>query len=168
MKTIKTLIFVCFILLTVNKISAQYGNQYGYGNQNGYGNSTNRGFGNGNSGLNRIEQPSQAPSAEDIEKQRAKNLEILIEKLKTKLELDELQVIAISDVINKSTRTENILMKKETDDAQKTLDMQAIAETTDRKIMEMLNKTQKEKFLYMKNNPEEFSNVDKKKKKTKK
>ena len=148
-----------FVLLFSNIAFGQFGNQNGFGGQGGYGNGRN-----GQSSMN-LPDENRGPSAEETEKSKKERFDFIINKLKTEIELDELQVIAVSNIITASIKSQGILMKQEIDQAQKVKDLQALSETTDRKIMEMLNKTQKEKYLFLKDNPK---SLDVKKKKTKK
>ena len=143
MKTIQTVLLFTFMLLSMNTVSAQYGNN-GYGN--GYG---NNGYGNGYGGNNRM---GSAMNQERYpEKQKEIPVEVtvgkIVDNLKTEINLDELQVIAISNVLKESIKEQGILMKDETSSQEnKIKEIQALSETTNRKITEFLNKDQKEKF----------------------
>lgn len=139
MKPIQILLVSAFLLLSANTISAQYGNGYG----NGYG---GNGYGNGgrmsqmNSGMSQErEKPKEIPVEVTVGK--------IIERLKTAVNLDELQVIAISNILTESIRSQGIIIKQENSQADKIKDMKALSEITDSKVMVLLNKDQKEKYL---------------------
>lgn len=139
MKPIQILLVSAFLLLSANTISAQYGNGYG----NGYG---GNGYGNGgrmsqmNSGISQErEKPKEIPVEVTVGK--------IIERLKTAVNLDELQVIAISNILTESIRSQGIIIKQENSQADKIKDIKALSEITDSKVMVLLNKDQKEKYL---------------------
>lgn len=139
MKPIQILLVSAFLLLSANTISAQYGNGYG----NGYG---GNGYGNGgrmsqmNSGMSQErEKPKEIPIEVTVGK--------IIERLKTAVNLDELQVIAISNILTESLRSQGIIIKQENSQVDKIKDMKALSEITDSKVMVLLNKDQKEKYL---------------------
>ena len=143
MKPIQILLVSAFLLLSANTISAQYGNGYGNGyGGNGYGN----GYGSGgrmsqmNSGISQErEKPKEIPVEVTVGK--------IIERLKTAVNLDELQVIAISNILTESIRSQGIIIKQENSQADKIKDIKALSEITDSKVMVLLNKDQKEKYL---------------------
>ncbi len=145
MKTFKKLVITLFILFSINTVCAQYGN-------NGYGN----GYGRANNGMNQMNQGSQdeKPIEVPIEKLTAE----FMEKITPAINLDELQVIAISNVIKESIRTQRILLKQNFSEADQQKNFEALSETTDRKIGEFLNKDQKEKYILFK---EEIKNPSK-------
>ena len=153
MKQIQTILIFAFVVLATNTISAQYGNGgYNNGYNNGYGN--NRGM---NSGMNQSmsqQKPKEIPVEETVGK--------IMERLKPELILDELQAIAISNILNESIRTQGMLIKAEVSQEDKMKNIEALSETTDRKITELLNKDQKEKYITLN---EEAKNPKKSKKK---
>jgi hypothetical protein len=157
MKTIQTVLLFAFMLLSIHTISAQYGNN-GYGN-NGYG---GNGYGNRmNSGMGQDRQP-QKPREIPVEETVGK----IMDQFKTEINLDELQVIAISNVFTESIREQGILLKNESNSQEdKIKEIEALSETTNRKIMGFLNPDQKEKFLVL---IEENKNPKKAKSKKKK
>ncbi|MEZ7500653.1 hypothetical protein QO200_18200 [Flavobacterium sp. Arc3] len=140
MKTIQILFVLALMLLSIDTVSAQYGNN-GYGN-NGYGNNSGGYGGNG--------RMSQIPQASSQEKPKEIPVEVtvgkIMEKIKTELNLDALQEIAISNVLKESLRSQGILIKAETPQEQKIEEIKALSETTDRKINEFLNEDQKAKY----------------------
>ena len=114
---------------------AQFG-QGGYG-QNGYGQGGYRGnqMGNQMGTQSRPETIKERPIEETVKK--------IVDKLKIQLTLDELQVIAISNLITENMKKQNAVMKKEASNDDKTSEMKAISEKTDLDIMILLNKSQK-------------------------
>ena len=138
MKTIQILFVLTFMLLSIDTVSAQYGNNsYGGG---GYG---NNGYG-GNGRMNQMNQGQSQEKPKDIP------VEVTVGKIMVKLTpeltLDALQEIAISNVLKESIRSQGILLKAETGQEQKIKEIQALSETTDRKINEFLNEDQKIKY----------------------
>jgi hypothetical protein len=143
MKDIKSTLGIILFLLITNTLSAQYGNGgYGGGMGNsGYGNS-----GYGRNGMSQMQQrepekPKEIPAEESAIK--------IVNAIKDKLQLDELQVIAITNVVTNSLKQQGIILKKDNNDQEKIEDIKALSETTDRKIMELLSKEQKEKYKIM-------------------
>ncbi|WP_339921585.1 hypothetical protein [uncultured Flavobacterium sp.] len=138
MKTIQILFVLALMLLSIDTASAQYGN-------NGY---SNGGYGGGGYGRNnRMNQMPQGPS-QDKPKEIPVEVTVgkIMEKLKPELNLDVLQEIAISNVLIESIRSQGILLKAETAQDQKIKEIQALSETTDRKINDFLNEDQKVKY----------------------
>jgi hypothetical protein len=142
MKTIQIVFVLALMLLSINTVFAQYGNN-GYGN-NGYGN---------NGRNNRMNQMPQGPS-QDKPKEIPVEVTVgkIMEKLTPELNLDVLQEIAISNVITESMRSQGVLLKAETSQEQKVKEIQALSETTDRKINEFLNEDQKIKYKELNEN----------------
>ena len=148
MKTLQNLLALSFILFSIGTVSAQYGNG-GYGN--GYGN----GYGGGNGyGSGRMSQMGGMNQQSQPEKPKEIPVEVtvgkIIDRMKPEINLDELQVIAISNVLTESIRTQGILMKQVTNQEDQIKDFKALSETTDRKIMDFLNEDQKPKYLAFK------------------
>ncbi|SEA04838.1 hypothetical protein SAMN05443667_101742 [Flavobacterium gillisiae] len=137
MKTIQILFVLALMLLSIDTASAQYGN-------NGY---SNGGGGGGYGRNNRMNQMPQGPS-QDKPKEIPVEVTVgkIMEKLKPELNLDVLQEIAISNVLIESIRSQGILLKAETAQEQKIKEIQALSETTDRKINDFLNEDQKVKY----------------------
>lgn len=142
MKTLK-IITSLLLLFSMQTLLAQYG-QGGYG-QGGYGQG---GYGQGGYGSNRMGGQNQqmgnqsrpvAPKERPIEETVNK----IVDKLKTQLTLDELQVIAINNIITESMKKQNAVMKKEGGNDDKISEIKAISEKTDLDIMILLNKDQK-------------------------
>ncbi|WP_291101726.1 MULTISPECIES: hypothetical protein [unclassified Flavobacterium] len=147
MKTLQIILVSTFLLLSINTISAQYGGYGGGGYGGGYGGG---GYGGGmNRGMNRDmnqESHQEKPKEIPVEVTVAK----IIDEMKTEINLDELQTIAISNVLTESIRTQGILLKQVASQEDQIKDFKALSETTDRKIMEFLNEDQKPKYLAFK------------------
>ena len=137
MKLIQALFILLFVVLFFDSANAQYGNN---GYNNGYGNNygSNRRM---NSGMDQS-MSQQKPKEIPVEVTVAK----IMEQIKPELILDELQVIAISNILIESMRTQGMLMKAEVSQDEKIANFTALNEVTDRKIMELLNNDQKEKY----------------------
>jgi hypothetical protein len=99
MKTIQILFVLALVLLSVDTVSAQYGN-------NGYGGGGN-GYGNGRN--NQMSQMPQGPS-HDQPKEIPVEVTVgkIMENFKSQLNLDALQEIAISNVLTDSMRSQGI------------------------------------------------------------
>ena len=155
MKLIQKIVLPLFVLLYSQTISAQYGN--GYGN-NGYGN----GNGYGSNSMGQMDQGSQQESEKVIP------VEVTVSKVMKEMtpaiNLDELQVIAISNVLKESMNTQGRILKLNATQEEQMENFKILGETTDRKILEFLNKDQKEKYLVFK---EESKNPKKSKSKKK-
>ncbi len=155
MKLIQKIVLPLFVLLYSQTISAQYGN--GYGN-NGYGN----GNGYGSNSMGQMDQGSQQESEKVIP------VEVTVSKVMKEMtpaiNLDELQVIAISNVLKESMNTQGRILKLNATQEEQMENFKILGETTDRKILEFLNKDQKEKYLIFK---EESKNPKKSKSKKK-
>lgn len=154
MKTFQTIVTSIVVLFSINIISAQYGNN-GYGN--GYGN--NNAYGGRNNQINQSNEPEK-PKEIPIEVTVAK----IMEDMKPAINLDELQVIAISNVLAESIREQGILIKQNYNQEDQIKNFQALSEITDRKIIEFLSKEQKEKYLLFKENRNKPKKKESKKK----
>jgi len=129
----KAFLILIVVLLSSNEVSAQFGNG-GFGNGGG----NNRGMNSGMQEQRTPEKPKEIPVEVTVAK--------IIEQIKSPLNLDELQVIAISNILSENIRTQGMLIKAEVPQEAKMENLKALAEVTDRKIMDMLNADQKEKF----------------------
>jgi len=87
------------------------------------------------------EKPKEIPAEEHAKK--------IVSNIKEKLQLDELQVIAITNIVTNSLKQQGVILKKDNSDEDKMEDIKALSETMDRKIMELLSKNQKEKYQTM-------------------
>lgn len=158
------------MLLSITSVSAQYGgNGYGGGYGNGYGGNNYRGGMNQmGSAMNQQSQPEK-PKEIPAEVTAANIVDIM----KPALNLDELQVIAISNVITESLKAQGVLLKQEYSQEDQIKNFEALSETTDRKINQFLSKEQKEKYTAFKEDrknqkqPKEKSKSKKEKKKEK-
>ena len=132
-KAFQSLVLLGFVLLFANTMTAQYGNG-GYGN--GYG--SNR----------RMNSAMDQPRTQDKPKEIPVEVTVgkIMERLKPELVLDELQVIAIGNILTESMRNQGMLIKAEVSQEEKIKNITVLSETTDRKIMELLNIDQKEKY----------------------
>ena len=159
MKTTRSFIVNVFMLLFITAISAQYGGN-GYGN-NGYGGGGgyNRGGGMNQmgGGINQNAQPEK-PKEIPAEVSAAK----IVEQMKPDLNLDELQIIAISNVLAESIRTQGILLKQNFSNEDQIKNFQALSETTDRKINQFLSPEQREKYLVFKEDRKKQKKPEKK------
>ena len=139
MKIIKSFAISALLLLSIQTISAQYGNNgYGGGGYggNGYGNS-----GRMNSGMSQDrgqDKPKEISADETINK--------VMLKLKPAVSLDELQEIAISNILLESIKRQGVILKQETNQNDQIKDLQILSENTERKVIELLNEDQKEKY----------------------
>jgi hypothetical protein len=92
-------------------------------------------MGNQMGAQSRPETVKERPIEETVKK--------IVDKLKIQLTLDELQEIAISNLITENMKKQNAVMKKEDSNDDKTSELKAISEKTDLEIMILLNKSQK-------------------------
>mgnify|MGYP000670995118 FL=1 len=167
MKPIQKLVVLVFLFTSFNSAFAQYSNS-------GYGGGYNRGYGSGYGGGSRMSQMNGGMSQER-DKPKEIPVEVTVGKimdnLKSRIDLDELQVIAISNILTESIRSQGIIMKQETSQEAKINDIKALSEITDSKVMVLLNSDQKEKYLLMKDefkNPKKSKSDKKSKKEAKK
>ena len=150
MKTIQSTFVLLIMLLSINTISAQYGNGYGGGGYggNGYGGGgygSGRGMNQMNSGMNQDNHPDK-PKEIPVEVTVGK----IMDEMKVAVNLDELQVIAISNVLIESMKSQGMILKIVTNQDDQIKDFKALSETTDRKINDFLNEDQKPKYLAFK------------------
>nr|WP_314896004.1 hypothetical protein [uncultured Flavobacterium sp.] len=156
MKIVQSLLVGAFMLLSINTISAQYGNNgYGGGGYGGYG---GNGYGSGrmNSSMDQgrsQEKPKEIPVEETVGK--------IMVRLKPALVLDELQEIAIANILTESIKQQGVILKQETNQSDQIKNIQILSENTERKVVELLNDDQKEKYKVFK---EESKNPKKSKK----
>ncbi len=86
------------------------------------------------------------PSAVEIEKAKANQVDKYIAYLKTELTLDELQVIAIKNEIASNLKNIDIVAKKETSEEDKAKEIKALTDRTEIIIISYLTTEQKEKY----------------------
>ena len=137
MKTLK-IITSLLLLFSMQTLLAQYG-QGGYG-QGGYGQG---GYGSNRMGGQNQQMGNQSRPVAAKEHPIEETVNKIVDKLKTQLTLDELQVIAINNIITESMKKQNAVMKKEGGNDDKISEIKAISEKTDLDIMILLNKEQK-------------------------
>ncbi len=161
MKPTHTLFILAFTLFCFNSVSAQYGNGY----NNGYGGG---GYGRGGGmGMDRsmmggpqpnTSKPKEIPAEETAAK--------IVEQMKPEVKLDDLQAIAITNVIADSMREQGVLLKNENSSQdQKIEQMTALRESTTKKITAFLNPDQIEKYTTFMANFKEIKKTKNKKKK---
>jgi len=158
MRTRQTFLVFAFILLSITSVSAQYGgNGYGGGGYggNGYGGGMNQ-MGSAMNQQSQPEKPKEIPADVTAAK--------IVEEMKPALNLDELQAIAITNVLIESLNTQGRILKQDSTQDEQMKDFQALSESTDRKINQFLSKEQKEKYLVFK---EDRKNQKKSKEKSK-
>ncbi|HEY6143987.1 MAG TPA: hypothetical protein VIV55_11285 [Flavobacterium sp.] len=136
MKATKTFLVFTFILLSISSVSAQYG----YGT-NPYGGRTN-------SGMSQLSQPSEPNKPKEVPAEKiAANA---VEEMKPALNLDELQAIAISNILTESLNKEGRIRKQGLTQDDLVKEYKLLSENTDRQINQFLNKEQKEKYVLYK------------------
>lgn len=146
MKSMK-IISSIILLFTIHSISAQYG-QGGYGGygQGGYGQG---GYGQGGMGNGMVGNPNMQNQQRSQPKEPAieETVKKVVDRLNEQLKLDELQVIAISNIITQNIKKQNAIIKKEDGgNEEKATELKAISEKMDLDIMILLNKDQKVKY----------------------
>lgn len=142
MRTIQSITLIAFVLLSINIASAQFGNNGMGGNgMNQRGNGMNQ-MGSSMGQQSQPEKPKEIPAEVTAA--------AIMEDMKPALNLDELQVIAVSNVLTESIKTQGVLLKQEYNQEDQIKNFQALAESTDRKINQFLNPEQKEKYLAFK------------------
>ena len=147
---------IAFFSLFITSISvcAQGYNRYNGQRNNGFSDSDAQ-----------LRNNTEKPSAEEIEKNRATQIDRLMNKLKTELTLDELQFIAIKNEVTSNNKAIEIVIKKENSEEAKTEEIKAMMEKSEKTINSYLNAIQKEKYKLLK---EEAQSPNKKKKSKKK
>ena len=143
MKIVIKTITISFILLAFHIASAQYGNSGMYGGS-GMGGGMNR-MGNQQS-MQNTNNYGRNKSPEDVEKERAENLNKSIEKLSKDLELDDLQIIVIKKEIEDGSKKVVAVTKSESSQEDKIKEIEAINEKMDRTINTYLSTDQKVKY----------------------
>jgi hypothetical protein len=140
MKSIK-IISTLILLFSIQTISAQFG-QGGYG---GYGQGgMGMGMGNGMGGNPNMQNQQRSQPKEPAIEETVKKV---VDRLNQQLKLDELQVIAISNIITQNIKKQNAIIKKEEGgNEEKAAELKAISEKMDLDIMILLNKDQKVKY----------------------
>lgn len=119
---------------------------------------------------NSMSNPNQnfEPTKEEIEKIREDNLNKLMTKLTEDLNLDALQVIAIKQIYADNVKKQGIILKKEESEEYKSKALKSLSESTEEKVIALLNPQQKEKYQLLKNDVESGKEKKKEKGKAKK
>jgi hypothetical protein len=159
MNTKQKFIASLIILISINSVAAQYGNN-GYGGGyggNGYGSNNRMNQMGGMNQRSEPEKPKEVPNEEIVAK--------YMEDLKPAIGLDELQTIAIANVLLESVNAQGRILKLNLSQDEQMKEFQLLSENTDKKINNFLNKDQKDKYLVYK---EERKNPKKSKSKRKK
>jgi hypothetical protein len=144
MKSIK-IICTLILMFSMQSISAQFGQGGMGGGMGGMGGGMGQGgmMGGGMNG-NRNMQPQRSQPKEPAIEETVKKV---VDRLNQQLILDELQVIAISNIITENIKKQNAIIKKEEGgNEEKANELKAIAEKMDLDIMILLNKDQKAKY----------------------
>ncbi|KAF2332565.1 hypothetical protein [Flavobacterium daemonense] len=167
MKPTNRFFLLIFTLCCINAASAQYGGGYG-GYNNGYGGGYGSGYGRGGGmGMDRsmMAGPQSAPSKpKEIPAQETASR--IVEQMKPELNLDELQAIAITNVLADSVKEQGVLLKNESSSqSEKMEQIKALRESTNKKITAFLNPDQIEKYNTFMNNFKEVKKDKSKKKK---
>jgi hypothetical protein len=160
MKTTTILLASLFILISINTVSAQYGNN-GYGG-NGYGN----GYGNSMNQMGAMNQRSQPEKPKEIPTEEI--VAKYMEDMKPAVGLDELQVIAISKVLVESVNAQGRISKLNLSQEDLMKEYKLLTEGTDKKILNYLNKDQKDKYLTFKEEKKQSKKPKSKEKKKEK
>lgn len=159
-----------FTIFCFNSVSAQYGNGYnnGYGGGGYGGGYGNGGYGRGGGmGMDRSmmggpQGNTSKPKEIPVEETAAK----IVEQMKPEVNLDELQAIAITNVLADSLKEQGILLKNEgSSQDQKIEQIKALRESTTKKITAFLNPDQVTKYTSFMENFKEIKKPSKSKKK---
>ncbi|SHM58715.1 hypothetical protein [Flavobacterium chilense] len=170
MKPIQSLFLLVFTIFCFNSVSAQYGNGYnnGYGGGGYGGGYGNGGYGRGGGmGMDRSmmggpQGNTSKPKEIPVEETAAK----IVEQMKPEVNLDELQAIAITNVLADSLKEQGILLKNEgSSQDQKIEQIKALRESTTKKITAFLNPDQVTKYTSFMENFKEIKKPSKSKKK---
>jgi hypothetical protein len=161
MKTTHKFLASLILLISIHTVAAQM-------NNNGFG-------GNGSNRMNQMggmsqmggmnqrsepEKPKEIPAEEIVAK--------YMEDMKPAVGLDELQTIAVANVLVESINAQGRITKLNLPQEDLMNEYKALAESTDRKINNFLNKDQKEKYLAFKDEMKQPKKVKDKKKDKKK
>lgn len=158
MKTTPYFVTILFFLISIHTVSAQYNNN-GYGG-NGYGRNNGMNQMGAMSQRSQPEPPKETPPEEMVAK--------FMEEMKPEVGLDELQTIAISNILVESVKTQGRILKMSLTQEEQSNELKTLAENTDRKVMNFLNKEQKDKYTAFKEdrkNSKKSKSKDKKKEK---
>ena len=107
------------------------------------------------------------PTKEQIEKAREESLDKVMTQLTSDLTLDALQVVAIRQIYTESIKKQGVILKKEDSNESKSEQLKFLSESTEKKVLALLNPQQKEKYELLKNDVSSGKKKEKKKKKKK-
>lgn len=156
MKKSLSIISILFLLFTCNTTFAQYGG-YGNGYGGGYGYNGRMSQMGGMGGMNeQQDKPKEIPVEVTVGK--------IMEQLKTELQLDALQEIAIANILTASIKSQGAIIKQEISQDDKVKEIQTLSELTDSKIKQLLTQSQKEKYKAMQEDAKNPKKMKKKKK----
>jgi hypothetical protein len=147
MKSIK-IICSLILLFSMQSLVAQYG-QGGYGQggmgQRGMGGGMGQdGMGGGMGGNPNMQNQQRSQPKEPAIEETVKKV---MDRFNEQLKLDELQVIAVSNIITECIKKQNVILKKEDgSNEEKANELKAISEKMDLDILILLNKDQKAKY----------------------
>ena len=147
MKSIK-IICSLILLFSIQSLVAQYG-QGGYGQggmgQRGMGGGMGQdGMGGGMGGNPNMQNQQRSQPKEPAIEETVKKV---MDRFNEQLKLDELQVIAVSNIITECIKKQNAILKKEEGgNEEKVNELKAISEKMDLDILILLNKNQKAKY----------------------
>ncbi|WDF62444.1 hypothetical protein [Flavobacterium sp. KACC 22763] len=166
MKPFQTLFILVFGLFTFT-VSAQYGGGYNNGYGGGYGNGYGRG---GGMGMDRSMMAGQQQGSQSKPKETPpeETAAYIVEQMRPQVNLDELQAIAITNVLADSVREQGILLKNESSSQEQKIEqIKALRESTDKKITSFLNPDQIEKYKTFMDTLKDVKKTKSKKKKDK-
>lgn len=153
---IKVFFSALVTIVSINRVNAQFNNGFG-------GNGLGR-----NNGMNQMGSISQATEPEKPKEIPPQEIAArYIEEMKPDVGLDELQIIAISNVLIETIRAEGRMMKLNLPQEDLIKEHKLLSENSDRKVMDFLNKEQKEKYLAFKEKMRSAKKPSKKDKKKK-
>lgn len=158
MKTTLYSVTILIFLISINTVSAQFNNN-GYGG-NGYGRNNGMNQMGAMSQRSQPEAPKETPPEEMVAK--------FMEEMKPEVGLDELQTIAITNILVESIKTQGRILKLTLTQEEQSTEFKTLAENTDRKVMNFLSKEQKDKYTAFKEdrqNSKKSKSKDKKKEK---
>ena len=171
MKSIQLFFASLFFIVFTNSVCAQYGNGYGNGYGKGYGN----GYGNGSSFSNGSKSQLSSMDLNQASKPKEIPAEVTVaafmDELKPALKLDELQSIAVSNVLLESIDSQGRILKLNLPQDKQYEELKLLKEKTDKQINSYLSPDQREKYLAFKEeqqNPKPEDKKEKKKEKKKK
>ena len=136
-------ISILILLFSMQSVSAQFG-QGGMGGGMGQGGMGQGRMGNGMGGNPNMQNQQRSQPKEPAIEETVKKV---VNQLNEQLKLDELQFIAISNIITENIKKQTAIIKKEEGgNEEKANELKAIGEKMNLDIMILLNKDQKVKY----------------------